>query len=90
MQRRRAMNPNASRALPDLPRGHLSRQSLLMAASPFVLGLVAAIAAPGSAHAQAVNPFGSENTGKTVTQDVEWYAKNNNTATAKLNLWLNG
>jgi putative spermidine/putrescine transport system substrate-binding protein len=43
-----------------------------------------------SAHAQAVNPFGSENTGKTVTQDVEWYAKNNNTATAKLNLWLNG
>src|SRR6185437_7536915 len=32
-----------------------------------------------SAHAQAVNPFGSENTGKTVTQDVEWYAKNNNT-----------
>jgi hypothetical protein len=49
------MNPNASRALPDLPRGRLSRQSLLMAASPFVLGLVAAIAAPGSAHAQAVN-----------------------------------
>jgi putative spermidine/putrescine transport system substrate-binding protein len=43
-----------------------------------------------SAHAAAVNPFGPANTGKTVTQDVQWYAKNNNSATAKLNTWLNG
>ena len=55
MARRRISNPNASPALPDVPRDTLTRQSLLMAASPFVLGLVAAIAAPGAAHAQAVN-----------------------------------
>ena len=44
-----------------------------------------------SANAKKVEVFGPANTsGKTVAQDVEWYAKNFDQATTKLNNWLVG
>jgi putative spermidine/putrescine transport system substrate-binding protein len=43
-----------------------------------------------SANAQKLAVFGKANTGKTVVQDVKWYAKNFNEATTKLTNWLAG
>jgi len=43
-----------------------------------------------SPNAKKLQVYGPANTGKTVLQDVDWYAKNFNGATAKLNAWLAG
>ncbi len=43
-----------------------------------------------SKNAQLVNPFGPADTGTVVTQNVQWYAQNNNADTTILDHWLNG
>lgn len=43
-----------------------------------------------SANAKKVEVYGPVNTGKTVLQDVDWYATNFNEATTKLTNWLAG
>lgn len=43
-----------------------------------------------SKNAQLVNPFGPDNTGAVVTQNVQWYAQNNNADTTILDNWLDG
>lgn len=41
-------------------------------------------------NAKKVEVFGAANTGETVVQDIAWYARNFNEATAKLTTWLAG
>ena len=43
-----------------------------------------------SENAKKLEVFGAVNTGETVVQDVDWYAKNFNEATTKLTNWLAG